>query len=170
MRTSRDLKSRILERTSKDADSGCWLWQGCRVRGYGHLQVGGRPRRVHRLAYAEFVGPIPPGLHVLHKCDTPACVNPEHLFLGTHADNMADRTRKGRVAHNKGERCGKSKLTEPAVEVARWMRFIHRMSYVRIAKAYNVTPGAIREACVPNRSWKHVPFHPKVAQAMEARV
>jgi hypothetical protein len=76
----------------------CWEFLGTRDKdGYGRLAVDGRKTRAHRVAWVVYRGEIPEGLHVLHTCDVPACVNPEHLFLGTHADNMHDRDAKGRA-------------------------------------------------------------------------
>lgn len=76
---------------------GCWEWQGGHfTHGYGRAWDGERQVLAHRLAFVLASGAIPDGMHVLHKCDVPLCVNPEHLFLGTHADNMADCGEKGR--------------------------------------------------------------------------
>jgi hypothetical protein len=76
---------------------GCWEWiAGSRVRNYGQIRVSDRNVLVHRLAFQLWRGEIPPGIHVLHRCDNPACFNPDHLFLGTHRDNMEDMVRKGR--------------------------------------------------------------------------
>jgi HNH endonuclease len=77
---------------------GCWRWTGsAHPKGYGQINRGdGRPERAHRVAYAKFRGLIPEGLQVLHHCDNPGCVNPDHLFLGTDGDNMHDKVRKGR--------------------------------------------------------------------------
>lgn len=76
----------------------CWLWTGFTVRGYGRFAVSTkRPaEKAHRFAWELTHGPVPAGMHVLHRCDVPGCVRPSHLFLGTHADNMADAKQKGR--------------------------------------------------------------------------
>ncbi len=75
---------------------GCWVWQGCIVRRYGVLGHDGKQVKAHRVAWGLTNGPIPNGLSVLHKCDNPPCVRPDHLFLGTQLDNMRDCSAKGR--------------------------------------------------------------------------
>ena len=80
-----------------EPNTGCWLWAGRLVEGYGIFTLNHRDNQLaHRASYEHFVGPIPQGLFVLHKCDVRSCINPDHLFIGTHADNMADMKRKGR--------------------------------------------------------------------------
>lgn len=75
----------------------CWLWIGARERGgYGCIQIKHNNFRAHRLSWELHHGTVPTGMHVLHTCDNPPCVNPTHLFLGTSLDNMADKVRKGR--------------------------------------------------------------------------
>ena len=89
----------IAERIDMNVDksSGCWVWLLSTIpQGYGHFKVAGKTRRAHRVVWEEFKGPIPERLKVLHTCDNPSCVNPEHLFLGTQADNMQDMKQKGR--------------------------------------------------------------------------
>ena len=104
--------------------SNCWLWQRyIQSMGYGQAEIAGRIWLAHRLAWTLWHGPIPKGLMVLHRCDTPACVNPEHLFLGTARDNMQDAINKGRwdpraiVAHTRKPR--RRKLTDDQVRMIR---------------------------------------------------
>lgn len=84
-------------RAKTEFADGCWLWMGDRVKGgYGRLYFGERKILAHRISFEVHRGPIPTGLFVLHSCDTPACWNPDHLRVGSHAENMAERNRKGR--------------------------------------------------------------------------
>ena len=92
---SEQLQARIV------CDDGCWIWSGVTDK-YGYGQIPNpankhRKLKAHRVAYECFVGPIPAGLHVLHSCDHPACVNPQHLHVGTHAQNMREAVERGRT-------------------------------------------------------------------------
>ncbi len=109
-------EGRFLEKIADDAPKGCWLWTGYTDRdGYGRFRH--EPVLAHRYSYTHFVGPIPPDKCVLHKCDVRNCVNPNHLFLGTAADNTADKMAKGR--HTRGEDVNNAKLTEEQVIMIR---------------------------------------------------
>jgi hypothetical protein len=96
--------------------NSCWLWQGSTHRqGYGRVGYkGNRAAFAHRVSWELTHGPIPDGAHVLHRCDNPPCVNPAHLFLGTHQDNMRDMADKGRAPglQRRGAASSKAKLTD----------------------------------------------------------
>ena len=111
--------SRVQKGTQPDA---CWLWQGCRNRlGYGSVGRYGKTFLAHRVAYEIAVGPIPEGLIVRHECDTPGCVRPDHLAVGTHTDNMRDMHARGRQvnAQRRGAAHGNAKLTDEQVQAIR---------------------------------------------------
>jgi hypothetical protein len=103
--------------------------------------------------YEKYKGKIPDGLHALHHCDNPMCINPEHLFLGTNADNVADKMAKGRCKTGKGERHWKSKLTEN--DVIKIRTELKDLDRCEIAKMYKVQPSAISKIRV-ERTWKGV--------------
>lgn len=96
-RRDQSLKDWLLSNIEVNPKTGCWIWKrGTNVNGYGVTTANGKRCLTHRAAYGVFVGPIPEGVHVLHRCDVASCINPEHLFLGTHTVNMQDMSRKGR--------------------------------------------------------------------------
>ena len=135
------------------SEGGCLLWTGCINRyGYGQISVGGKKVLTHRLAWSVAKGPIPEGLHVLHRCDTPACTNPAHLFLGTNADNMADKVAKGRSSS--GERHGRAKLTNAIVWSIR-ARLAARDTCASIARDFDVSRETISDIKT-GRTWNRI--------------
>jgi hypothetical protein len=92
----------IEARVEYDTNGGCWLWSGSHGQ-HGRVSFDGAMIGTHRLSYEAFKGPIPDGLWVLHKCDVPACCNPDHLFVGTHQENVQDAVSKGRMWAQKPE-------------------------------------------------------------------
>ena len=138
-------------RSIPEPNSGCLLWTGhVDVYGYGVLKTGGRPQKAHRLAWQEVRGPIPEGLCVCHKCDVRSCINPDHLWLGTQAENTHDRQRKGRQRFAHGETHYKSRLTLDDVRAIRASSESQRA----LAKRYGVHFGTINDI-IWNRRWKH---------------
>ena len=134
----------------------CWLWTG-RVVGrppndlYGQMRWYGRETLAHRISYTLAKGPIPPGKLVLHTCDTPRCVRPSHLFLGTHQDNVDDMMAKGRHVNLPGEKHGMAKVTEKIVRSIRRsplpLRPLAKKYKVSVSLVSQIRSGAI---------WKHV--------------
>lgn len=141
----------------RSSPSGCWIWTGYTVKGYGFCSFGGRRMvAAHRVMYEVHKGPIPKGLFVCHTCDEPRCVNPAHMFLGDDQANTDDKVAKGR--HNYGERNNFASLTEKdvlAIRAAYWCK--GRKSNIREleAKYPQVTHTAIYSAAT-GRSWKYL--------------
>jgi hypothetical protein len=122
--------------------------------GYGRVWVPGpRQESCHRVSYELSVGAIPDGAQVLHRCDVPLCVNPDHLFVGTHADNMNDRDAKGRTP--RGEQSGRARLTENIIREVKKRRCAGE-SVTEIARDLGVPRGLLYSA-VNGHTWRHVP-------------
>lgn len=133
---------------SAPAPNGCRLWTGTvNSKGYGQLNVDGRRVGVHRLAYEQAIGPIPPGMLVMHRCDTPGCIAPSHLTIGSPADNMADKVAKGR--QQRGERVPSAKLTAERVEAIRGDRRPQRV----VAAEHGVSRGTVYDI-KHGRTWR----------------
>lgn len=152
--TEKDRK-RFMKKVSVASDD-CWIWNAATLGAYGSFYVHPKVEAAHRASYMLFVGDIPEGLCVCYRCDTPKCVNPEHLFLGTHAQNMEDRNRKGRASGGslKGELSPAVKFTEKDVLAMREM-YTQGKSQREIARTFNTSQGYISNI-VTRKTWGHV--------------
>jgi hypothetical protein len=134
---------------------GCWLWVGGKTgAGYGHFK-----HRIdiltHRLSWElHNRKPIPPGMFVIHSCDNPACVNPDHLSVGTSLDNMRDKMKKGRHRTVRGEDAPWSRLTTAEIIA---IRRAHRsgLGYKKLGKLFGINDGYACQICQHKR-WRHV--------------
>lgn len=147
------IAERFWKYAGKRGADECWLWAGfIAPDGYGKLQIDGRSVGAHRISWELHNGPIPDGMNVLHQCDVRPCCNPSHLFLGTPADNNADKVAKGRQA--RGERQGLAKLNDVQVIEIR-EAYAAGVSSGVLSKQYGVNDATI--LCVVNRTtWKHI--------------
>ncbi len=155
------LVERFWNRVERDPNSGCWLWSAAAdPNGYGRVKLGPRTAAVmlvHRFSWVLANGPVPDGLHVLHRCDTPPCVNPYHLFLGTHLDNMRDMNTKGRGRQGPplGGRNPNARLTEASVlEIRDKHRLLH-LSYPALAEIFGVNKETIARV-IRRDLWTHI--------------
>lgn len=133
--------------------NGCWVWRGPRNHGgYGRVHLRGKRYRAHRVLWQGLNGPVPEGFEVLHRCDNRSCINPDHLFLGTAADNNHDMVAKGRQV--RGEAVGTRRLTESQVlDVLERLR--SGESHKAISERYAVHPGTISKIACRTR-WRHL--------------
>ena len=180
----RDVGARFWSKVKKT--EGCWLWLGGKSSdGYGKFNIGNHDTNAHRVAYTLKVGNVPPGVSVLHSCDNPPCVRPEHLFLGTQLDNVTDMHKKGRgnkasgdrnasrlypgIHHwgpnhtlrlhperqARGERVGNAKLKESQVIEIRRRWKAGEASQHALAREYGVTLSTIHWIVI-GRTWRHL--------------
>lgn len=148
----RELQARLMKRL--DRTGSCWLWMGAlNSDGYGTINVNGSSKLTHRVAYTLFCGSIPDGKEVCHTCDTPACCNPNHLFLGETLDNMQDMAMKARSCF--GERHPKAKLTEEQVLEARRLHSAGLQTASSLGRMFGVAEQTI-SALLKRRTWKRI--------------
>jgi hypothetical protein len=133
-------------------ECGCWIWKlSTNEKGYGLVKIKRKLYKTHRLSWLIYRGEIPQGLCVLHTCDTPSCVNPNHLFLGTQQDNMKDCLTKKRFNPNRGEKVSSSKLTSKQVMEIRNSNDIQE----NLARKYNVSQANISIIKL-RQGWRHI--------------
>ena len=147
-------------------DTGCWLWTGGKDS-YGYGSFRGdfdeeQHHRAHRFSYAYFKGPITNGLSVCHTCDVRGCCNPDHLFLGTTAENMADRDAKGRTKGGKGERNGHAELTEVQVREI----LADPSTQTKIAYKYGISKATVSNIKT-RHTWAHLEIGEVILSAKE---
>jgi predicted XRE-type DNA-binding protein len=147
-------RERFEEKVEQSTPGACWEWTAHRQPdGYGMFRCDGQMRLAHRVAYTIHRGEIPAGKYVCHRCDNPGCVNPDHLFVGTQADNMGDAKAKGRHAH--GESNNYAKLTVKKVKRIRELWATGQITQVELGRAFGVTGAAINHV-VQGHTWQHV--------------
>lgn len=173
---ARPLPERFWECVNRDGPHGCWVWTAWRDRhGYGHIFRGGHRHagsvRAHRFSWELHYGAIPNGLHVLHHCDNPPCVRPDHLWLGTQRDNNEDRHNKGRSRGGsrpvvtwqqqhperilRGVQIATAKLTDARVLEMRRRYAAGGVSYKTLARENGISKATCAEI-LTGKIWRHV--------------
>lgn len=150
-----------LSRYIPEPNSGCWLWEGAVAsarKPYGRLTIGSKylgTRRfigAHVLSYQVFRGDVPAGMYVCHRCDTPACINPDHLFIGTHQDNFDDCRRKGRTVYPPRM----AHLSESQARHVINLLATGTLSRSKIAAMFGVGWCVVKDIDI-GRTWRHLP-------------
>ena len=151
-------RSLILSKSKLDHVSGCWNWTaGKNSGGYGIVQFNGSKFSAHRLSYEAFIGPILNGLLACHKCDNVNCVNPDHIFIGTHDDNMRDMAEKGRST--RGEKGSRAAISESdAVKIFEMIKSGAKVK--NIMREFNVSRNTVKHI-KGGGSWNHITGIPK---------
>lgn len=157
--TDVDLHAKIDGRYVIDPETGCWNWTGMihRATGRAVASISQESFYAYRLSYTALVGPIPDGLIVCHRCDNPACINPDHLFIGTALDNSRDMWSKGRgrSAPPVGADHWAAKFTDAEIVTIGTRYAAGGVTYVELAREYGVNPGCIG-SIVRGETWRHV--------------
>lgn len=153
------LRDRFNQKWIPEPNSGCWLWEGSiNSDGYGHIGAGDPARpafvaKAHRVSYELHCGPIPAKTLVCHRCDNPSCVNPHHLFLGSHQDNMQDRAAKKRsiLCGKVGEQNNGAKISADIVNQIRQSN----LSSPKASRVFAISESNVRRIRT-FKSWRHI--------------
>jgi hypothetical protein len=136
--------------------NGCWVWTAGKFRGgYGAITIDGKVRKAHRIAWQLANGAIPDGIFVCHSCDNPSCVRPDHLFLGTPADNMHDRDAKGRTCRTPGSQRWSAKVNEAIVLEIRARYVPRKVTLQFLADEYGLSFQMV-SLIVNRKNWTHI--------------
>lgn len=158
------IKQTLLTRSSLVGE--CRIWDGARTTaGYGELVVNKILWYTHRLSYLLFKGALPKGMSVCHSCDTPSCINPDHLWLGSQADNLQDARQKGRT--KMGSQCFWAKLTERDIVNIRLLYAAGNVSQSELAAQFNVAQQHISKV-INLKRWTHILSCGSVHQVYES--
>jgi len=155
---------RFWSRVDKNGPNGCWIWKGeLSESGYGRVKRLGEHLSCHRLTFGWMFGAPPKHLLVCHHCDTPACVRPDHLFLGTVQDNVDDCIKKNRRRYHQGEKIWmmgerncKAKLTDSLVRMIRAKDFENYSAKIFMSRELGISDKSLNNV-IARRTWKHIP-------------
>lgn len=151
-----DALERFFKKVKVLDKEACWEWQGAKYHfGHGSFWHKNRTTGAHRFSYELHFGEIPKGKEICHKCDNPSCVNPAHLFLGTHKENMQDCAKKKRMRDSRGELNGRNKLKNEDVLAIRSLYKPGRRSLITLAEKYGVDKSLIW-LVVKRKVWSHI--------------
>jgi hypothetical protein len=152
------VRERFFQKVEKDGHTGCWVWTGAsNPRGYGRVRINDVLRHSHRVSYRFHCGPIPDGVQVNHHCDNPPCVNPDHLYTGTQAENLADAKERGGLVENlpRGDKHHRSVLSaRDALAICHLYEDTDH-TYRSLADLFGVGKGTI-QCVLQGDSWAHV--------------
>lgn len=147
--TTEQLEQYLLDRSVVDNTTGCWNWIRSKDKdGYGWTARSTGTCKAHRLSFSTFIDDLLPGMQILHSCDNPSCINPEHLRQGTLMDNMLDAIKRGR--HGKRAKFNATEVNKIRAEFADG-----KATQAELAKRYEVNPSTISNICTRD-TWRHV--------------
>lgn len=157
-RTNQDIEEWFWDQVEQIKTGECLEWTATLLdSGYGVFMYDHKMWKAHRYAWTITNGPIPKGLCVLHKCDNPPCVNPDHLYIGTQQDNSNDKYRRGRAVHRRGVDRPEAKLTEEAVKYIRQQNKKYQKGFTHreLGLKFGVSDGTVYNV-IHRKTWRHV--------------